>query len=248
MSLKSRGAPFPAGSDPNDVVAWLDQLAQWVNDRPGVSALTTTQRNALAGADLWDGRLVMNTTTDRLNRYDASTSTWIVIPDTGDIAALLATTGLPAALADTASRGVSSSAARADHVHPWPAWQNYTPTVVNGFTAGGAGASLNGRWVQQGKTVHARMQAILGTGFTMGNGFGLSLPVAANSSFTAGPLDVKLGSAGVNVWQGVGTLTTVGVNISIIGANGVGTAVSSTAPFTWKATDTVTIAVTYEAS
>lgn len=115
----SRNVPLIEASDTADIAARVNPVAQLQHDRPGVAALTTTQRNALTGAELWDGRLVLNTTTDRLNRYDLGTTSWIVIPDNGDIAALLATTGTPAALG-TASRGVSTSAARADHIHPEP--------------------------------------------------------------------------------------------------------------------------------
>lgn len=247
MAQQSRGAPYPLGSDPNNTQADLQALALWVNDRPGVAALTTTQRNALTGVDRWDGKLVLDTTLDRLYRWDAGTTTWIQLPDTGDIAALLATTGLPAALADTASRGVGSSAARSDHVHPWPAWQNFTPSVVNGFSAGAG--TLAGRYVQLGKTVHYRARAVLGAGFSMGNGFGFNLPVAASNVATGESLGVaRFGSAGVNVWYGMISQGTATVVAGVIGTLGQSQALSPTNPFTWKATDTFDIAVTYEAS
>lgn len=118
MATQSRGAPYPLGTDANNTAADLQALALWANDRPGVSPLTTTGINALTGVERWDGRIVLDTTIDRLKRWDAGSATWITIPDNGDIGALLATTGLPAANGTTASRGVSTSAARADHVHP----------------------------------------------------------------------------------------------------------------------------------
>ena len=50
-----------------------------------VVPMTQTQRNNLTGSDLWDGRLIENTTTDRVNRYDAGTDTWKVLVETADL-------------------------------------------------------------------------------------------------------------------------------------------------------------------
>ena len=41
-------------------------------ERTHAIALTTTQRDALAGADLFTGRIIYNTTTDKLNVYTGS--------------------------------------------------------------------------------------------------------------------------------------------------------------------------------
>jgi hypothetical protein len=41
--------------------------------------MTTTQRNALAGAELWNGRLIYNTTLSRYQKYNGST--WITIAE-----------------------------------------------------------------------------------------------------------------------------------------------------------------------
>lgn len=131
----SRGIPILEVSDAADIPARINPLAQFVHDRPGVSALTTTQRNGLAGVELWDGRLITNTTTDRVERYDLGLTTWTPIADFAEIAALLATTGTPAALGTTASRGVATNAARSDHVHAWPAMAAWTPTIGAGSGA-----------------------------------------------------------------------------------------------------------------
>lgn len=53
--------------------------------------MTTTQRNNLAGADLWDGRVILNTTTDRLNRYDEGTTSWKAVADQSDVDTAAAT-------------------------------------------------------------------------------------------------------------------------------------------------------------
>jgi len=63
-------------------------LAESVELRSLVIPMTNTQRNNLTGADLWDGRLVLNTTTDHINRYDGGSSSWKVIPNQEDLDAL----------------------------------------------------------------------------------------------------------------------------------------------------------------
>lgn len=50
-----------------------------------VLPMTEILRDNLTGAELWDGRLVLNTTQDRLNRYDLGTATWINVADLSDI-------------------------------------------------------------------------------------------------------------------------------------------------------------------
>jgi microcystin-dependent protein len=65
-------------------------LATSLELRNTVIPMTTTLRNNLTGSELWDGRLILNTTTDRLNRYDLGSASWIVIPDESDITAAVA--------------------------------------------------------------------------------------------------------------------------------------------------------------
>jgi hypothetical protein len=55
-----------------------------------VVPMTQTQRNNLTGTDLWDGRLIENTTTDRVNRYDAGSDTWKILIETADLTSGLA--------------------------------------------------------------------------------------------------------------------------------------------------------------
>jgi hypothetical protein len=138
MATQSRGAPYPLATDANNTAADIQALSLWVNERPGVTPATTTQRNAMTGVELWDGRLILNTTLDKVQRYDAGLVTWVTIADQSEVAALLATTGTPAADAYTASRGVAAFAARSDHVHPVQAAEilfaaslNLSPNVAN---------------------------------------------------------------------------------------------------------------------
>jgi microcystin-dependent protein len=47
--------------------------------RNQVVPMTQTQRNNLTGDELWNGRLVLNTTTNRIDRYDLSSTDWITM-------------------------------------------------------------------------------------------------------------------------------------------------------------------------
>lgn len=75
MPATPKGAPFPAATSANDVPADIQALATWTDARPGVSPLTTAARDALTGADLWDGRVIYNLTTAQLERYNATLAT-----------------------------------------------------------------------------------------------------------------------------------------------------------------------------
>lgn len=98
--------------------------------RNTVVPMTTTQRNNLTGAALWDGRVIYNSTTRRLNRYDATATpspAWTVVAEISDIPTvppipvltdLLTTSGTPLVENGAGSLGSSNKAARADHVHP----------------------------------------------------------------------------------------------------------------------------------
>jgi hypothetical protein len=239
MATKSRGAPYPLGTDPNDAAGWINQLATWVNDRPGVAALTTTQRNALTGVELWDGRVILNTTLDRFQRYDLGLTTWVSIADFSEIAALLATSGTPAALG-TASRGVSTSAARADHIHPEPVFTAYTPTLTN-FTV----SSQEAFHCAIGKHVTVTWRAII-AGVT--GPLQVSLPFNAarlpastlvcGTSY-AGDVSANDGEIGGTYFDALNRIGFVSTGVNAVWANG-GT------PFAWAAGDTISFTLTYE--
>lgn len=67
------------------------KLATSVELRNTVVPMTTTLRNNLAGAELWDGRLILNTTTNLLNFYDADNLQWLEVANTAAIAAAVTT-------------------------------------------------------------------------------------------------------------------------------------------------------------
>jgi hypothetical protein len=77
MATTSKGFPYPVPGDGNDVPLHMQQLAEAVDAMPGVSAMTNTQRNALTGAARWNGRVILNLDTGRLERWQSSNSTWI---------------------------------------------------------------------------------------------------------------------------------------------------------------------------
>jgi hypothetical protein len=72
MPNAARGAPYPSQGDVTDVPEDLQKLAEHVDKRPGIETMTTAQRNALSGVNLWPGRVVLNTTTQRHERYTGS--------------------------------------------------------------------------------------------------------------------------------------------------------------------------------
>lgn len=244
-TLTSRGVPLAESTDPADIAARVNPVAQLVHDRPGVSALTTTERNALTGVELWDGRVILNTTADRLQRWDAGTATWVQIPDAADIGSLLTSSAPAASPSVNGAVGVSVSAARADHVHPAPAWQAYTPTY--GYTAG-TGATLDGRWLQLGKTIHFWARIKLGTGFTIGSGPTLSLPVARRAGGPDFAIHALITDTGTSNYLGIGYLSSGAASLWIPSANGLFAAVGATTPFTWAAGDEITFSGTYEAA
>lgn len=85
MPFTSRGAPFPAPGDNNNVPADVYALAQFIHDNFGVSDVDETARDSLTGGDLWDGRVLSNTTAKRAQRYDAGSDSWITLLEQEDL-------------------------------------------------------------------------------------------------------------------------------------------------------------------
>lgn len=56
--------------------------------RSQVVPMTTTARNNLTAPELWDGRVIANITTDRLERYDAGTTTWSPLAEASELTVL----------------------------------------------------------------------------------------------------------------------------------------------------------------
>lgn len=247
MATQSRGAPYPLGTDANNTAADIQALSLWVNERPGVTPVTTTQRNAMTGIELWDGRVVLNTTLDKFQRYDSGLVTWVSIADESQVAALLATTGTPAAIG-TASRGVSGAAARADHVHPDPPYQSYTPTWTASSTALSLGnGTLVGTYADTGRHIDYRIELTIGNTTNPGTGFWtFGLPVAMSAGVGRRPLgDCGIQRSGIGP-QAAFPIAEGSANLVLLTSGNA--AVGNGTPFSPVAGDTYCIAGRYQRS
>lgn len=65
MTTTPKGVPYPESTDPNNAPGDIKAVADWLNANPGIAAMTTVQRNALTGAQVWPGRTIFNTATGR---------------------------------------------------------------------------------------------------------------------------------------------------------------------------------------
>jgi hypothetical protein len=245
----SRGIPILEPTDAADIPARVNPLAQLVHDRPGISTLTTTQRNALTGIELWHGRVILNSSIDRLQRYQLSTNTWFDVADFTEIAALLATTGTPAAIG-TASRGTSTSAARADHVHPGPPFTTVTTPNFPNFPINAAQSFV--RFQRNGTliTVHFAVTASAAiTGQIL-----MDLPTVPLQ-----PLGANT-TSGFQTWGNAMATKVAGSTLPLVIYYGsgvtqraafmtpTGTVAAATVPFTWAAGDILAGTFKYEAA
>lgn len=62
----AKGVPYPTGSDAADAPTQLANLAAWLDAHAWGGIHTTTQRDLLAGANLWAGIVIWNSTAGRL--------------------------------------------------------------------------------------------------------------------------------------------------------------------------------------
>ena len=85
MPTTPRGYPYPGPTDPNDVPGDLEALAQEIDGSPGIAVLTTAERNALGGAELWTGRTIYNATTNQPELYKAGAWAAITPPPKVDV-------------------------------------------------------------------------------------------------------------------------------------------------------------------
>lgn len=133
--------------------------------------------------------------------------------------------------------------------------QDYTPVFTDNAGAGfsaGAGAALSGRVSLIGTRVDFWARLVLGVGFSLGGGFGLSLPfpLAAGRQLC----HVALTDTGTASYVGAGFLTLASgsepdrVTLWSTGASGVITAITNTSPFTWVPGDEIWANGSYETS
>lgn len=126
-------------------------------------------------------------------------------------------------------------------------WVNYTPTVTAGTLGAG---TITGRYTRIGNTIHWEARAVLGAGFSATGGWGISTPTTVSILGGGGTgyenLHVTYFSAGVATYQGTGIYGSTSAIGYVPGTNGLHVSVTASVPFTWKATDVVFMAGTYE--
>ena len=77
---------YPAVDENIDFAQIVRQrLAISMELRNMVVPMTTVLRNNLMPSELWDGRLIVNTDNDHIERYDATAAQWYQIPNMSDI-------------------------------------------------------------------------------------------------------------------------------------------------------------------
>lgn len=82
-SSTTKGVPYPIGTDAAALLDTIVQsLADWVDAQPGIMSVTTAEMNALAGDDLWVGRVVYNNQTLRLMVYNGTA--WVLTTNIED--------------------------------------------------------------------------------------------------------------------------------------------------------------------
>lgn len=132
---------------------------------------------------------------------------------------------------------------------PIGAWQSWTPTW-SGLTLGNA--TVVAKYTRIGRTIHFRLSYVHGSSSTMGN-HTFTLPVAAHADYAGqhpmGIVDISdAGTAnygGTLWWVSSTTVRPVSDNGA---ANGQRALITSSAPFTWVATDAYRCSGTYEAA
>lgn len=73
----AKGVPYSLGVDPASTIdTTMQSLAEWVDGRPGIAALTTAERDVLAGSTRWEGRVIWNSTLKSSQVWNAATNTW----------------------------------------------------------------------------------------------------------------------------------------------------------------------------
>lgn len=199
-----------------------------------VMPMTTTQRNSLTGAALWDGRTILNTTLDRIQHYDVGTASWLSAADVSDVPAL-ATTGTPAGLSGTAARGTATTSARSDHVHPTAVAQVYTPTLTN-MTLGNG--SRYGEYIQYGQLVMFMARFILGSTSAIAANPRFSMPTSLSVAYQ---MQAKMVDNGTSTLTAVAEPDASGVYVYGIGTNGAIYQVNATSPFTWVNGDSIEV-------
>ena len=112
----AKQVPYPIGSDAAATLDTIVQsLAEWIDANPGIAPMTTTARDALSGAARWIGRVIYNTTTSELDRWNGTIWTPVVRVGSSQLLALAVVTAAIADAAVTTAKLADGSVTAAKH-------------------------------------------------------------------------------------------------------------------------------------
>lgn len=144
--------------------------------------------------------------------------------------------------------GRPNQAAPGDHKHS-DGFIEYTPELQSGTV--GSGGSLTGRYIElEDGFIHFEARLILGTGFVFNSSSVITTPSSTAPLHIYGALiKVVLVQSGSNLLEGFGILFGSGVACyyKVVSGSVAGwiAAITTTAPFVWKATDEVIVSGVY---
>jgi len=241
--------PFPEGSDANDVPADMQALAERLDEAPGIESLTSAEISGLAAGEKPAGRVVYNSTTQKLQISNGSTFANI------DAAALLLAGGTMAdniAMGGNKVTGLAAASSNGDAVRyeqlvatdasvaALGTFSSWTPTITQGSSVAKTSVSY---YTQIGKLVIAyAFLGITGSG-TPGSVITLTLPAAPAAAGRGGGSWWHYDPGNTNY---TGFADIAASSIRLFGdVNGQQHGVNAG---TLSSGDTVTVVVTYEAA
>lgn len=169
--------PSADGSDNFSADLWRD-LAQDVEDKsPGITPMTTTTRTGLTGGDKYNGRVVYDTTLNKLFVSDGTNwheVTQAALPLAGGTMTGNIAMGGTNKVTGLAAATTNGDAVRYEQISTLGNWQAWTPSWVSGTSA----TVTSARYSQIGKTVHWSMNVSAASGGDLD----FTLPVTAAST------------------------------------------------------------------
>jgi hypothetical protein len=182
--------PYPEGSDANDVPADMQALAERLDEAPGIESLTSAEISGLAAGEKPAGRVVYNSTTQKLQISNGSTFANI------DAAALLLAGGTMAgniAMGSNKVTGLAAATTNGDAVRyeqlvatdatvaALGTWTEWTPTLTaSSSNPTASNVTAESRYMQIGKTVIGKAQMTVSAAGS-GN-YRIPLPVTPRST------------------------------------------------------------------
>lgn len=131
------------------------------------------------------------------------------------------------------------------------AWQSWTPTWTN-FTVGNG--TVDAKYIQIGKTVHARLRAVMGSTSSMGSDPVFTLPVTPHTAYVQ-PETVGHGfllDSGTSLYHVLVTFdgSYRGLMYAVVTSGAYGTygSITASVPFVWGTNDGFGLNLTYEAA